>query len=173
MCRIENYSQTFDICYTICTQVALVDVLKAMGLEPDGAVGHSVGELTCDYADGGITAEETVIGAYWGGRTIKENNLPPGGMAAVGLSWAEAEERCPDGVMPACHNAPDTITVSGHAAGVSKMVADLTAEGIFAKEVECSGVPFHSSLMETCRSPLLNTVKKVREPYHQITLRCN
>lgn len=26
-------------------QVALVDCLKAMGIEPDGIVGHSVGEL--------------------------------------------------------------------------------------------------------------------------------
>ena len=61
-----------------------MDVLRAYGIKPDGIVGHSVGELGCAYADGGLTAEETVLAAYWRGRCVKEANLPPGGMAAVG-----------------------------------------------------------------------------------------
>jgi malonyl CoA-acyl carrier protein transacylase len=32
--------------------VALVDVVFALGINPDGIVGHSVGELGCGYADG-------------------------------------------------------------------------------------------------------------------------
>lgn len=59
-------------------------MLKTIGIEPDGIVGHSVGELGCAYADGGLTAEETVLAAYWRGRCVLEGNLPPGGMAAVG-----------------------------------------------------------------------------------------
>ena len=61
-----------------------MDVLKSFGIEPDGIVGHSVGELGCAYADGGLTAEETVLAAYWRGRCVIEAKLPPGGMAAVG-----------------------------------------------------------------------------------------
>ena len=95
-------------------QVALVDSLSALGISPDGIVGHSVGELGCAYADGGLTAEETVLAAYWRGRCVQEARLPPGGMAAVGLTWTEAKERCPEGVVPACHNALDTVTVSGN-----------------------------------------------------------
>ena len=49
-------------------------------------MGHSVGELGCAYADGGLTAEETVLAAYWRGRCVTEAKLPPGGMAAVGKS---------------------------------------------------------------------------------------
>lgn len=66
------------------TKVGLVDTLRLMGITPDGIVGHSVGELGCGYADGSLTAEETVLAAYWRGRCIRESNLPPGGMAAVG-----------------------------------------------------------------------------------------
>ena len=51
--------------------------------------------------------------AYWRGRCIEEAKLPAGGMAAVGMTWDEAIARCPDGVVPACHNAHDTITISG------------------------------------------------------------
>lgn len=66
------------------TKVGLVDTLRLMGITPDGIVGHSVGELGCGYADGSLTAEETVLAAYWRGRCIRESNLPPGGMAAIG-----------------------------------------------------------------------------------------
>lgn len=65
-------------------QVALVDVLKTLGIEPDGIVGHSVGELGCAYADGAMTADETVLAAYWRGRCVAEAKLPVGGMAAIG-----------------------------------------------------------------------------------------
>lgn len=68
----------------LLVQVALVDLLTEMEVSPDGIVGHSVGELGCGYADGSLTAEETVLAAYWRGRCIQEAKLPPGGMAAVG-----------------------------------------------------------------------------------------
>ena len=74
-------------------QVALVDVLREVGLEPDGITGHSVGELGCGYADGALTAEEAVLAVYWRGRSVQAAKLPPGAMAAVGLSWAEATDR--------------------------------------------------------------------------------
>ena len=65
-------------------QVALVDLLRKLGLEPDGIVGHSLGEISSAYADGCMSAEETVLSAYWRGRSVVEANLPTGGMAAVG-----------------------------------------------------------------------------------------
>lgn len=67
-------------------QVALVDTLHFFGIKPDGIVGHSVGELGCAYADGTLTAEQTVLAAYWRGRSIIDSNLKPGRMAAVGGS---------------------------------------------------------------------------------------
>ena len=66
------------------TQVALVDLLFSLGIRPDGIVGHSVGELGCAYADGSLTAKETVLAAYWRGYCINQGKLPPGKMAAVG-----------------------------------------------------------------------------------------
>jgi len=59
-------------------------------MEPDGIVGHSIGELSCAYADGGLTAEETVLAAYWRGRCVSEANLPTGAMAAIGECCGES-----------------------------------------------------------------------------------
>lgn len=34
----------------------------------------------------------------------------------LGMTWDDAKRRCPDGVVPACHNSYDTVTISGSAA---------------------------------------------------------
>lgn len=73
-----------------------------------------------------------------------ESNLPLGAMAAVGLSWEDAKKRCPPEIFPACHNSDDSVSVSGPPAAISKFVADLQADDIFAKTVNSSGVAFHS-----------------------------
>lgn len=37
----------------------------------------------------------------------------PKPLLPTGLSWAECKKRCPAGVVPACHNSEDTVTISG------------------------------------------------------------
>ncbi|MGH0136067.1 UNVERIFIED_CONTAM: hypothetical protein FKN15_019025 [Acipenser sinensis] len=142
-------------------QIAQIDMLSKLGLQPDGIVGHSVGELACGYADGSLSHSEAVLAAYWRGRSIKEAKLPPGGMAAVGLTWEECKAQCPEGVVPACHNAEDTVTISGPQESVSQFVAKLKEEGIFAKEVRSAGVAFHSYYMASIAPSLLDALKKV------------
>lgn len=125
-------------------QVALTDVLKSLGLEPDGIVGHSVGEIGCAYADGTLTGEQAVLAAYSRGRAILESKLPPGAMAAIGLTWEEAKRRCPPEIFPACHNSEDSVTISGPPDAINKFVEQLSSEDIFAKAVKSSGTAFHS-----------------------------
>ena len=142
-------------------QIAQIDVLKAAGLQPDGILGHSVGELACGYADNSLSHEEAVLAAYWRGRCVKEAKLPPGGMAAVGLTWEECKQRCPPNVVPACHNSEDTVTVSGPLDSVSEFVTKLKKDGVFAKEVRSAGVAFHSYYMASIAPALLSALKKV------------
>uniref|UniRef100_G3NC33 Fatty acid synthase n=1 Tax=Gasterosteus aculeatus TaxID=69293 RepID=G3NC33_GASAC len=146
-------------------QIAQIDLLTKLGLRPDGIVGHSVGELACGYADGSLSHAEAVLAAYWRGRCIKEANLPPGGMAAVGLTWEECTAQCPVGVVPACHNSEDTVTISGPQEAISTYVSKLKEQGVFAKEVRSAGVAFHSHYMASIAPTLLAALKKViKEP---------
>lgn len=64
--------------------MALVDLLKSIGIEADGFVGHSVGELGCAYADGTFTADQAILIAYSRGRSLLESKVPQGSMAAIG-----------------------------------------------------------------------------------------
>lgn len=94
----------------------MTDTLAELGIVPDGIVGHSTGEMGCGYADGGLTREQTMKLAYHRGNTIMKSKANiSGAMAAVGLTWDEAKKRCPDGVVPACHNGQDSVTISGDA----------------------------------------------------------
>ncbi|KAM9537489.1 fatty acid synthase [Guaruba guarouba] len=142
-------------------QIAQIDLLKAAGLQPDGILGHSVGELACGYADNCLSQEEAILAAYWRGRCVKEAKLPPGAMAAVGLTWEECKQCCPPNVVPACHNSEDTVTVSGPLESVSEFVAKLKKKGVFAKEVRSAGVAYHSYYMASIAPVLLSALKKV------------
>ncbi|CAH0760904.1 unnamed protein product [Diatraea saccharalis] len=142
-------------------QVALVDVLRSVGIRPDGMVGHSVGEMGCAYADETLSAEQAVLAAYWRGRSIVDAKLPSGAMAAVGLSWDECLRRCPSDVFPACHNAADSVTVSGPIPSVEKFVAALSAEGVFARRVNSSGVAFHSKYIASAAPLLRKSLERI------------
>jgi fatty acid synthase len=77
------------LCSSVLQQLALVDALTAMGVVPDGMVGHSVGELGCAYADGCFTLEEMLLAAYHRGMASIESSLITGYMAAIGkISYA-------------------------------------------------------------------------------------
>ena len=139
----------------------------AVGIIPDGIIGHSVGELGCAYADGCFTAEQTVLAAYSRGRAILESRLKPGAMAAVGLSWEEAKTRCPADIYPACHNAKDSVSISGPIDSIRSFVEQLKSEGIFAKEVKSSGQAFHSIYINEAGPKLrvsLEQIVKVPKP---------
>ncbi|KAK7792288.1 hypothetical protein R5R35_011035 [Gryllus longicercus] len=142
-------------------QVGLVDVLRAVGIEPDVIIGHSAGELGCAYADGCLTAEQTVLAAYERGRATLEAQLVPGAMAAVGLSAAEVAPLCPPDVDVACHNGPDSATISGPAASLRAFVESLKARGVFAKEVACGGIAYHSRYIAPAGELLLRSLKEV------------
>lgn len=142
-------------------QVALVDMFRAMGVDPDGVLGHSVGEIGCGYADGGLTAEQTLLYAYWRGRCVEMGGVPRGAMAAVGLTWEEAKQRCPENVFPACHNAEDSVTVSGIVEDVAKFVNELKADNVFAREVDSLNVAFHSPHMLCIGPALRDALQKV------------
>ncbi|GMS81310.1 hypothetical protein PENTCL1PPCAC_3485, partial [Pristionchus entomophagus] len=144
-------------------QIALTDVLEMMGVTPDGIIGHSTGEMGCGYADKAITREETMKLAYQRGAAINgmRGKAGSGAMAAVGMSWADLLEQLPQGVVPACHNGADSVTISGDAEKVAAFCAALTEKGIFAKVVDSSGMAFHSPAMALGREKMLAMMKGV------------
>jgi fatty acid synthase len=54
-----------------------------VGIEPDGFVGLSLGELGCGYMDRCFSAEQVMLAAYYCGRAVLETELIKGSMATV------------------------------------------------------------------------------------------
>ncbi|XP_023313671.1 fatty acid synthase-like [Trichogramma pretiosum] len=142
-------------------QIGLVDILRAIGIVPDNIIGHSVGELGCAYADGCFTAEQMILSAYSRGKASLEANIIRGSMAAVGLGYEKLKPMCPADIEIACHNSAESSTVSGPAEAMKAFVADLQAKKIFAREVACSNIPYHSKHIAPAGAKLLEYLKKV------------
>ncbi|KAJ8711407.1 hypothetical protein PYW07_008649 [Mythimna separata] len=142
-------------------QIGLTDVLKELGLVPDGIIGHSVGELGCAYADGCLTAEEMILSAYSRGLVSLQTPFIRGSMAAIGLGYEQIIKMCPPEIEVACHNGPESSTISGPADIMKEFVAELTTKGIFAKEVPCSNIAYHSRYIADAGPGLLKYLSEV------------
>lgn len=87
-----SFENVLNSYVAICAvQIGLTDVLTYFEISPNGIVGHSSGEISCAYADGCLTAEQTILIAYWEGYYFLNSNLENGMMAAVGLSWDDTK----------------------------------------------------------------------------------
>ncbi|XP_050438841.1 fatty acid synthase-like [Adelges cooleyi] len=146
-------------------QIALVNVLNALAIVPDGVIGHSVGELGCAYADGCLTAEEMLLAAYARGVASIEADLIPGMMAAIGVGYQDIKNVLPEDIDVACHNSKSSCTISGPVDSVKKFVLHLTSQGIFAKTVNVAGKAYHSRYIKPASPALLKYLKEViKEP---------
>ncbi|KAE9363949.1 hypothetical protein N431DRAFT_474945 [Stipitochalara longipes BDJ] len=110
----------------LCTalQLALVDTLASIGIKPAAVIGHSSGEIAAAYAAGALTAHESIAVAFHRGR-VTTGQSQRGGMAAVGLSWDAVQPFLVPGVITACDNSPNSVTLSGDADKLEAVVADI------------------------------------------------
>ncbi|XP_057655807.1 fatty acid synthase-like [Diorhabda carinulata] len=142
-------------------QIALTDVLRALGIEPDGIIGHSVGELGCAYADGCMTHEQMILSSYSRGRASLEATLIKGMMAAIGLGYNQIKNSIPETIEVACHNAADSCTISGPEEDMEKYVKALSSQGTFAKLVNVANIAYHSRYIKPAAPLLLKYLKEV------------
>lgn len=138
-----------------------MDILKTLDIEPDGMIGHSVGELGCAYADGCFTAEEMILAAYARGRASVETKLPDGMMAAIGMGYQTIKSRLPHDIDVACHNSSENCTISGPTENVMAFVEQLMSEKIFARTVNVSNISFHSRYIQPAAPTLLKYLNEV------------
>ena len=149
------------VAITAC-QIALFDLLTELEIKPDGIIGHSFGEIACAYADGCLTLEQTMLCSYWRGKVVEDGNIPSGKMAAVGLSWEEANRRAPRNVYVACDNAPDSVTISGLEDDVKPFLERLKNENVFVRDiVGFSLKPYHTTFLTPLVDVLTKILKKV------------
>jgi [acyl-carrier-protein] S-malonyltransferase len=143
--------------------VAVLAVLKAKGVVPAVAAGHSLGEYAALVAAGALTLEDAVVLVRRRG-TFMQEAVPAGRgamSAVVGLAAEVVVEACAEAaaasgeiVSAANFNSPEQTVIAGNAAGVARAGELLKAKG--AKRVLPLPVsaPFHCALMKSAEEAL-------------------
>ena len=150
-----------------CTalQVALVDVLRAAGIEFCAVVGHSSGEIGAAYAAGYLNATDAIRVAYYRGVHAHLAQSPGGKrgkMMAVGMSLDEATAFCSEfggALAVAASNSQTSYTLAGNAEAIDDAHARLQENGTFTRVLQID-TAYHSHHMKPCGTPYLESMKQ-------------
>lgn len=154
-------------------QMALVDLLRSVGIVPDAVFGHSAGETPMLYGAGLASQEMALKLAIARGRAFTLAEDVDGCMAAMSCSSAQAgkiiqsakQDLSTASVLEiACFNGPDAVTISGHRLLVERAIDIARSEGIFATKLR-SSVPVHSTLMDICHDEFRDLTSQVFEEH--------
>ena len=137
-------------------QWALACWWRSLGMCPEFIIGHSVGEIVGACAAGALTLEEGVRIIYQRSRLQKK--LQGGGeMLAVGLSPEEAKETIGpygDSLSVAARNSPVSVTISGEAADIDRLQAQIDERRLFCRKLHTE-IAYHSGQMDGIRGDFM------------------
>ena len=165
-----------------CTavQIALVDLLRDVGINPHTVLGHSSGEIAAAYTTGFLSQSSALKVAYHRGFVSVSrcnSGASNGGMLAVGLSetdtlgyFAQLDQVGQDELCIACVNSPSSTTVSGDKGSILKLHALLQKSSIFNRMLQVD-TAYHSHHMEAAASQYLHGLNdlEVQNPLEAIT----
>ena len=131
-------------------QIALVDLLVALGISPQVVLGHSSGEIGAAYA-AGIVSHRTALQIAYHRSFIsdlcREQDHNKGAMLAVGLSEDKVRpflaETLGKKVSVACVNSPSSTTISGDEAAIIGLSNTFSRFGILNSRLKVD-TAYHS-----------------------------
>jgi acyl transferase domain-containing protein len=132
-------------------QIALVNLLRLWNVTPHAVVGHSSGEIAASYAAGLLTEEAAMIAAYLRGKAVLQNNKK-GLMMAVGSTLSEIQplvDKFYGQITIACHNSPESYTLSGDEDAMLKLKELLDKRKIFCRALATNNNAYHSHHMKS------------------------
>lgn len=127
-------------------QYALVQELKAWGVEPHAVMGHSLGDYLAAHLAGVLDFSAVV--ELIALREVALAQSGTGSMLAVPLSEEELTKRLGVGAWISAVNAPNMCTVSGQSSVIEALRLRLMSEGVASLTV-ASDHAFHCPLMES------------------------
>ncbi len=141
----------------LALQVASVRALEEAGVTPTATLGHSVGEITAAWAAGALSLDQAIDIVIARSRH-QEATHGTGGMAALMMSERETRRflkavNAP-GVDVAAINSWRGVTISGPCRRSSACWRPPTAFASARVDLDID-YPFHSTLVEPVRAPLL------------------
>ena len=152
----------------LTVSVIAAELLRAEGIVPEIAAGHSLGEYAALVTAGVLSFRDAVVIVHKRGAYMQEAvPVGEGAMAAViGLDDEAivavcAEASAVGAVQAVNFNCPGQTVIAGTAQGVEKAVALLQEKGAKKAVILPVSAPFHSTLMEPAAKKLAAELDKV------------
>ncbi|MFJ1646217.1 SDR family oxidoreductase [Streptomyces sp. NPDC088258] len=137
--------------------LALLDVVRSLGLRPDCVAGHSFGELVALHCAGVLDAGSLVTVARRRGELMRDAAAAPGAMLAVSTDRAHVAAVLAGGgfgdLWPANHNSPLQTVLSGTKEAVARAERVFAAERVDTRRLTTS-TAFHCPLVAPACEPL-------------------
>lgn len=159
--------------------VAVIRVVRDMGIDAGFAAGHSLGEYAAHVAAGTFSFEDAVRTVRKRGRYMQEAVPEGGGMAAIiGLPLVEVEEICTAAAegqvcAPANINSADQIVISGHAQAVERAANSAKERGAQRVVMLPVSAPFHCAMMQPAQDLMARDLSQVQFRPMEIPVVCN
>jgi len=137
-------------------QVGIVTVLRGLGVEAAGHIGHSVGEIAAAWGAGALSLAEAARVVVARSRQ-QERTRGNGRMAALALGGAAARELLSELGSPlevGAINATQSVTLSGPAEAIDRLAAEARRRGVAIRALDLD-FAFHSEAMDPIRDDLL------------------
>lgn len=142
------------------TALAGMRTLKALGIDGDIAVGHSLGEIAALGWAGAISEDALLRIGEARGAAMMEIPGPTGTMVSINATQQKVQTLLNgDDIVIASINSPQHTVLSGDAPSVASFVARAQGEGLTAIMVPVSHA-FHSHLMAPCVKKVASFLKR-------------
>ena len=143
-------------------QIALVDLLESIGVQPQTVLGHSSGEIAAAYAGGTLSQAAAIQVSYHRSFVSKYRDKPTsskGAMLAVGLSEEKVlvyiGQLGYDDICVACVNSPASTTISGNEASIDGLHNKLQSSSVFSRKLNVD-TAYHSHHMQEASAQYLH-----------------
>lgn len=172
--RLAQTSVTQPCVYTV--DMACAAALAEAGVQPQGAAGFSLGEMTALTFAGAFSIEDGAKVVCRRGQLMEQAAAEhPGAMAAVmRLEDAQVEELCTHyaNLWPVNYNCPGQLVVAGDAAVMEDFCAEVKAAGGMAKPLAVGGA-FHTPFMRQASEQFAQVLAEVKMPDPAIPVYAN
>lgn len=142
------------------TALAGMRTMKALGIDADIAVGHSLGEIAALCWAGAISDDTLLRIGEARSAAMMEISAPTGTMVSINATQQKVQTLLNgDDIVIASINSPQHTVLSGDAPSVASLVARAQGEGLTAIMMPVSHA-FHSHLMAPCVTKVASFLKR-------------
>jgi acyl transferase domain-containing protein len=140
-------------------EYALATLWISYGIQPQGVIGHSIGEYVAACLAGVFSLEDAIKLVAWRGRLMGQ--MPHGSMLAVPLSETEVQPYLNAAVSLAAVNAPSLCVLSGPSDAIGVISGHLATRGVQCRPLHTSHA-FHSSMMDPVVAPFVQAMRQIK-----------